>query len=354
MLVKIFSRGKGTGNAPINYLLGDNYMASNMDAGELRAGARIISGNPLITQEMINSSNFARRYTAGVLSFEEAPDELTEATKQAIIQDFEKALFPGMTHDHYNLLWVEHTDKIHPQTGKPRLELNFLIPNTELYTGKRLQPYYHAQDAKYVRSWQTLMNHRFELSDPDDLTHARLINPFDSNQSPKQKHKTLKEQIEEYLRFKLMSGKINNRKDVIREIEAMPDADIKVTRESPKFISVTPEGSNKPIRLRGFVFDADFDFANWRSRLAKDPILQNEQGKPVIVESEESKKQRLTQAQTDFTAIYAHKAEQNHKKYYIDPQEWESVALPIDYYKKNTLTVNESKPILKYSFPRPF
>ena len=95
MLLKIFSRGKGSGNAPINYLLGNDYISE----GQLRAGARIVSGNPLVTQAMINSSNFARRYTAGVLSFEEAPDSISEADKQAIIQDFEKAMFAGMAHD---------------------------------------------------------------------------------------------------------------------------------------------------------------------------------------------------------------------------------------------------------------
>ena len=38
MLLKIFSRGKGSGNAPINYLLGNDYMSE----GQLRAGARIV------------------------------------------------------------------------------------------------------------------------------------------------------------------------------------------------------------------------------------------------------------------------------------------------------------------------
>lgn len=328
MLLKIFSRGKGTGNAPIDYLLGDNFMASGMNMGELRAGARIVSGNPLITQEMINSSNFARRYTAGVLSFEESPDELTEDTKQAIIQDFEKALFPGMAPDRYNLLWVEHTDKLHPVTKKPRLELNFLIPNTELYTGKRLQPYFHIQDAKYFRSWQTCTNSRFLLSDPSDVSHARVVNPYDSNQSPKTSHKSLKQHIEEYMRFKLLTGKIKNRKDVVREIERMPDTELKVTRESPKFISVTAAGSHQPIRLKGLVFEEGFDYTHWQANLVQSP---NGADQTKLVETEASKQQRLAQAQADFRAIYDHKATQNQKKYGILLEERESVAMPLDY-----------------------
>lgn len=336
MLLKIFSRGKGSGNAPINYLLGEDYMSE----GTLRAGARIVSGNPVVTQAMINSSNFARRYTAGVLSFEEAPDAISEADKQAIIQDFEKAMFAGMAHDRYNVLWVEHTDKKDPKTGKPRLELNFLIPNTELYTGKRLQPYYHGQDAKYFRAWQTLTNDRFKLSDPDDITHARLVNPFDSNQSPKKSHKTLKQQIEEYLRFKLMSGKLKKREDVVKELEAMPDVGLTVTRQTGKFISVTPTDELKPIRLKGFVFDESFDFANWQARKYKDPV--NEQ----IKETSASKRERLNQAVQDFKAIYFHKVQEHVKKYRIAEDELVYVEKPLMFL--NEVNAMHKSPSLSF------
>ncbi len=330
MLLKIFSRGKGSGNAPINYLLGNDYM----NEGQLRAGARIISGNPVVTQAMINSSNFARRYTAGVLSFEEAPNEISEADKQAIIQDFEATIFAGMAHDRYNVLWVEHTDKANPATGKPRLELNFLIANTELYTGKRLQPYYHAQDAKYFRAWQTLVNDRFKLSDPDDLTHARLVTPYDSNQSSKTSHKRLKQQIEDYLHLKLTTGKLKNRSDVVKELETMPEVELTITRQSAKFISVTPVGGQKPIRLKGFVFDESFDFANYQAKQIID--LTNTTTPNAKKETVLSRHERVKQAQTDFKGIYAHKAEQHAKKYHIGQDELWWVAKPIDCQPKSS------------------
>ncbi|HFG3700452.1 TPA: relaxase/mobilization nuclease domain-containing protein [Escherichia coli] len=52
---------------------------------------------------------------------------------------FERVLMPGLDKDQYSVLWVEHRDK-------GRLELNFLVPNTELLTGRRLQPYYDRAD----------------------------------------------------------------------------------------------------------------------------------------------------------------------------------------------------------------
>ena len=255
-------------------------------------------------------------------------------------------MFAGMAHDRYNVLWVEHTDKLNPKTGKPRLELNFLIPNTELYTGKRLQPYYHGQDAKYFRAWQTLTNNRFKLSDPDDVSHARLINPYDSNQSPKTSYKSLKTQIEAYLRFKLMSGKLKKREDVVKELEAMPEIGLTVTRQSAKFISVTPADSQKPIRLKGFVFDESFDFANYQAKQISDPT--NTTTPNAKKETIASKNERIKQAQADFRGIYAHKAEQNAKKYHIGADELGWVKKPIDTQPK---PIEPEKP--KYSSPRP-
>ena len=46
-----------------------------------------------------------------------------------------------MSSDQYRVLWVEHRDKVNEETGESRLELNFLIPNVEVNSGKRLQPF---------------------------------------------------------------------------------------------------------------------------------------------------------------------------------------------------------------------
>ncbi len=195
-----------------------------------------------------------------------------------------------------------------------------------------MQPYYHGQDAKYFRAWQTLTNNRFKLSDPDDISHARLINPYDSNQSPKTSYKSLKTQIEAYLRFKLMSGKLKKREDVVKELESMPEIGLTVTRQSAKFISVTPADGQKPIRLKGFVFDESFDFANYQAKQIADP--SNTTTPNAKKETIASKNERVKQAQADFKGIYAYKAEQHAKKYHIGVEELEWVAKPIENQPK--------------------
>lgn len=344
MILKIFNRGKSRGEGPINYLLGENFLSE----GQIREGARVLSGDVFITQELINSSNFAKRYTSGVLSFEERPDEISEDIKQKILQDFEKAMFPGMQPDRYNILWVEHTDKPHPDTGQPRLELNFLIPTTEIYTGKRLQPYFHTQDAKYFRAWQTLTNNKFGLSDPDDPTHFRRTNKFDSNQSPEETHKKLKDKIANYLQEKLEAGRIQTRDDVIFQLEQLAGENIKVTRRSKKFISITSGDSKKPIRLRGFLYEENFSYAEYQSRIQ---MLDDAAEKTAQkIETATSKKARFEQAREDFVGIYEYKKNLNIKKYNIPNEEVEWVAkyfVPIDienhYQATQLIQSNEQK-----------
>ena len=63
---------------------------------------------------------------------------------------------------------MEHRDK-------GRLELNFVIPNIELQSGKRLQPYFDRADRPRVNAWQTLTNDRLGLRDPNDPTYRRPL-----------------------------------------------------------------------------------------------------------------------------------------------------------------------------------
>ena len=157
MIVQFFSRGKGRGAGPIDYLLGRQ---------RDRPLATLLRGDADETEALINSSLYAKKYTSGCLSFEEG--NIDDAQKQALMDSFETCLFAGLDFDQYNCLWVEHLDK-------GRLELNFVIPNIELTTGKRLQPYYHAADTKRVDAWRTIQNLTYGFSDPDDPFKRQLL-----------------------------------------------------------------------------------------------------------------------------------------------------------------------------------
>ena len=120
MIIKFHSRGRGCGSGSVDYLLGKD---------RDREGARLDSGDPEQMIQLIDSINYAQKYKSGVLSFAER--DLEEHQKQEIMESFEQALMPGLEKDQYSILWVQHQDK-------ERLELNFVVANVELQSGKRL------------------------------------------------------------------------------------------------------------------------------------------------------------------------------------------------------------------------
>ncbi|MBT0598786.1 relaxase/mobilization nuclease domain-containing protein, partial [Klebsiella quasipneumoniae] len=94
--------------------------------------------------------------------------DLPPGQREKLMASFERVLMPGLDKDQYSILWVEHEDK-------GRLELNFLIPNTELLTGRRLQPYYDRADRLRIDAWQTIVNGSLGLHDPNAPENRRAL-----------------------------------------------------------------------------------------------------------------------------------------------------------------------------------
>lgn len=263
MLVKIFGRGKGGGQGVIGYLLGKNYINDN---SQIRDGATLLNGDAYLTNELINATPYAQRYTAGCLSFTESPQEITDEQKRNIMQAFENTIFAGLDPDQANILWVEHTDKINPETKKPRLELNFVIPNLEMNTGKRLQPYYHKADIIRVNAFQNLINHSYGLTDPHDPNRQRPINPYASRNLPKptemierdtpkfhqfKTHTDAKQSINNSVLEQVEQGNLKNRDDIIK---FLPSLNIAIKRITENSVTVTAPNIKKNIRLDSNIF----------------------------------------------------------------------------------------------------
>lgn len=263
MLVKIFGRGKGGGQGVIGYLLGKNYINDN---SQIRQGATLLQGDAYLTNELINATPYAQRYTAGALSFTESPDEITDEQKRNIMQAFENTIFAGLDPDQANILWVEHTDKINPETKKPRLELNFVIPNLEMNTGKRLQPYYHKADIIRVNAFQNLINHSYGLTDPHDPNRQRPINPYASRNLPKptemierdtpkfhefKNHTDAKQSINNSVLEQVEQGNLKNQDDIVK---FLPSLNVVIKRVTENSVTVSAENIKKNIRLDSNIF----------------------------------------------------------------------------------------------------
>lgn len=252
MIVKFLAnRGGGSAGATMDYLLGKD---------RDREGAYLISGDPELTQRIADNLEFTNRYTVGVLSFEEK--NLATQQKQNIMQSFEESLLAGLDKDQYDITWIEHTDK-------DRLELNFVIPNVELSTGKRLQPYYDQADRPLVENWKQTINHQYGLTDPHAPDKAQAIKTLNSQNLPKT-IKDIKQQIGTAIAEQISTGVIQNQKDVIQTLE---HAGFEIARQTDRSISIKNPDGKRNIRLEGIIYENrqfDQQFAKEHSRAGQE------------------------------------------------------------------------------------
>ena len=239
MIVKFFRHGTGGGNAVFDYLLGKD--------GD-RPDAEILRGDIQQQKLLIDSLDFKRQYTSGCLSFEEAPDYLTNKQKNEIMDGFEQTITAGLAADRVSFTWVEHRDK-------GRLELNFVIANVDLEHGRLFQPYIHSQDKTRVNAWKDLQNINYDLSDPNDPVRKRLMAQRDN--LPRAT-KEAREAITEGLKNLVAEGLITSRSDVI---ETLQDAGFEIARQTDKAISLKNPSGGRNIRLTGGLYERDFRFS---------------------------------------------------------------------------------------------
>ncbi|WP_432481151.1 relaxase/mobilization nuclease domain-containing protein [Moraxella sp. ZY200743] len=231
MIVKFFSRGRGNCSATMNYLLGKD---------KDREQAKVLQGNPELTERLADNLEFKNRYTVGVLSFQES--NLDDNAKREIMASFEKSLLAGLDQDQYDITWIEHKDK-------DRLELNFVIPNVELTTGKRLQPYYDRADRPLVENWKQVINHDYGLSDPNDPRKAQAIK-IDPHRLP-ESVQAIKETIG-IINQQIEKGAITSRTGVL---ELLGQSGFEIARVTDKSISVKNPNGKRNIRLEGFIYE---------------------------------------------------------------------------------------------------
>ena len=243
MIVDFFRHGSGLSKGCLDYLLGED---------REREYAQVLSGDLELTAQLIDSSPFAKKYTSGCLSFYE--HDLSDQDKQQIMQNFEECLFPGLDRDQYQILWVQHQDKMNQDTGQTRLELNFVVPNVELSTGKRLQPFYAPVDLDRVDLFKQITNTQHQLYDPDDPDHRQLF--LNKKNMPKDV-KDFKEQLHQRIYRAIDNKEISDRQELVQWLESNG---LNVIRQVKNSISIENpyEGAKRPIRLEGEIYEQGF------------------------------------------------------------------------------------------------
>lgn len=367
MLVKFFRHGAGSGAGPLNYLLGSDRQ---------RADAKVLYGDPMMTEQLINATPFKQKYKSGVLSFTERADSFTDQQKMDIMQRFERTLFAGLDPDQYDILWIEHSDKAKvPKTDEygaviegsdtvGRLELNFVIPCMELRSGKSLQPFFAGADLVRVNALKNIINHEYQLTNPDDPIRKREVNPYVNNaprptpfdvrrksRTEKAKidedeeviknppsHALLKEAIDRQMLRLFEQSRLQHRLDVSYVLK---DWGLTIERQTERSVSVSHPNIKKNIRLKGQIYELDFN-----SRTAH-PYSKERDQNSFDNDSRYQYRRDLKTWQTGMEKKVAY-----HQELYGDSKAPE----PLDLGIHATLSDNESefdKKELKMAIPKP-
>ena len=94
MLVKFFANKKGGSTAALDYLLNER---------REQGTASILASDEKLTRALINSIRNKQKVCAGVLSFSESADQISEQTKKEIMESFENALLTEQMKGRYNI-----------------------------------------------------------------------------------------------------------------------------------------------------------------------------------------------------------------------------------------------------------
>ena len=237
MIVKMFKSNKQPIKKAFNYLL--NQRVNN-------GTAKLLKGNRELAESLEKLSTAKTKYFSGVLSFAEREKRFTEEEKMEIIEAFERTFCPDdYLRERLNFTWVQHTDK-------KRLELNFVVNSTfrndpdKLLKDKKEFYHWHKPQIKRFDAFRDFIDAKYGLASVHDNGSQHIFTTPDYQIKSRDDVETLVEMV---LRTNMKSNSklIESRSELIA---GMKEFRMNVSREVKGSISVLPEGSKKPIRIK--------------------------------------------------------------------------------------------------------
>ena len=208
--------------------------------------AKLLKGNRELAESLEKLSTAKTKYFSGVLSFAEREKHFTEEEKMEIIEAFERTFCPDdYLRERLNFTWIQHTDK-------KRLELNFVVNSTfrndpdKLLKDKKEFYHWHKPQIKRFDAFRDFIDAKYGLASVHDNGSQHIFTAPDYQIKSRDDVETLVEMV---LRANMKSNSklIESRSELI---SGMKEFRMNVSREVKGSISVLPEGSKKPIRIK--------------------------------------------------------------------------------------------------------
>ena len=270
MHIKFLPYGTGDPQKAVSYLL-----SLHDHNGVVRPEVRVLRGNPKLVAEVAKTLSFVHRYTSGVVSWH-VDDDPSDEEVQAVLDDFERVAFAGMEPDQYSSAAIWHGGHVHIIAA--RVELRTGLSHNMAPPGRQ-KAFDHLRDY-----W----NHTKGWARPDDPNRARQVQPgpmLKANLAAVRKveadellsafevepdlnrYEQRRAAVIAWIQGRVLAGVINTREDVISSMAHIGT----LNRIGKDYLSIRLSSDEKPIRLKGTMFDERFD-ANAIRAASKAPI----------------------------------------------------------------------------------
>ena len=321
MHIKFLAHGTGSGVGAAIYLLGTH--DSN---GHERAEVRVLRGDPMLVGKLIDTLDFVQRYTSCVVAWSKN-DNPTDEEIEDFINDFEKTAFPGLSGNQYAWSVVLHTE----DDGSKHLHI--LVPRVELTSGKSLNiapPKWQLRFDPLRDFW----NHSHGWDRPDDPLRARLVQP--GAMAPKYKRDqsnsvfnaakvSTSDQVRQalsvepdqrkvltdWITSKVMDGSINSRSDVVDALASVGQ----INRQSDDTVSIRLNDGDKPIRLKGVIFNVLSDYKSIRLSDKNNNVLSDKKTKTLADKNSSVDRPKAAFAKIEQLAAIARLEKYNKTRY---------------------------------------
>ena len=293
MLIKHLSHGSGRAGYAAEYLLQEHD-----SKGALRDEVTVLRGDPHMVAQVADSLSFKEKYTSGVIAW--SPDDMPN-DEQIIsaLDDYELLAFAGLDPANYCFSAVLHRESnggVHIHTFSARVDLA---------TGKS----FNSAPPGHQKQFDEIVHHHNWANGwarPDDPERARTCSKGHFHYRDAAELKTGLEvepdahaALTSYFEAAILNGLVRNRADIKKELEVQGV----ITRESDHFISVKLPNNKKPTRLRGTIYERDFDAATYTP-----PARTAAENRGIDLEKSQA-------ARVKFERICEKRAEFNRKKY---------------------------------------
>ena len=272
MLMKWLAHGRGLVAAAVRYLLGKRDAS-----GKTRAEVRVLRGDPALVASLGDALPFVWRYSSGVIAW--APeDQPSDAQIDALLDDFERAMAPGLDINRLAYTAVLHRD------ADGSCHVHILVARVDLQTGLSYNP----APPGWERTYDPLRdawNHAQGWAAPDDPVRARAQSPGHralvnaaAVRAAIQVEPDTKQLVTDYLLQRVLAGHITDRAGVC---EALTDLGLQIPRLGADYLSVRDPDTGVRHRLKGALYAQHLDIDAIRQSAIADPASDRPGGTAV-------------------------------------------------------------------------